>query len=115
MSISLSGCFASCQNTAAMNGSVIGAYNADYIAINESGGTIMDCWILHNVYVESEEDSDGLRFIDSHGDGILVQGDAKIKRVNDPKTFDFDQYVEYHYETDLIPYPEFYKMKKGLK
>ena len=78
--------------------------------INESGGQIMDCWILHNSYVKQNEHSDGFSLVDENGHGILVQGDSKIIRINNK--MNNKKYIEYHKETDLIPYEQFYKEHK---
>lgn len=104
---SFTGCFASWGNEKALKGGYFSNNTGDYIVLNESGGEIMDCWILKNTYVESETSSDGLRFVDPSGNGIIVQGDAKIIRVNNE--IDSKQYIEYHKDTDLISYEEFYK------
>ena len=107
--MSMTGCFASLQNDKTIKGGYLTTSKADYIVLNESGGTIMDCWILEDVYVESESTSDGVRFGDKNGNGVVVQGDAKIIRINN-KT-DISKYVEYHKEIDVVSYEEFYKAK----
>lgn len=105
--ISLTGCMASWGNEKALKGGYFTTNKADYVVLNESGGKIMDCWVLKNVYVESEDKSDGLRFVDSNGDGIIVQGDSKVIRVNNKETL--KKYKEYHIDTDFIPYEEYVK------
>ncbi|HLO11328.1 MAG TPA: hypothetical protein VK190_03605 [Pseudoneobacillus sp.] len=107
------GCFASWGNSKALKGGYFTNNKGTYVVLNESGSKIMDCWILRDTFVESEANSDGLRFADEYGNGIVVQGDAKIIRINNP--IDLNKYIEYHVETDLIPYDEFYKTKKGIK
>lgn len=104
---SLGGCFASFDNENALKGGYFSTNKGDYVVLNESGGTIMDCWILKNVYVESEAKSDGLRFVDENGNGVIIQGDAKIIRMNN--NTNISKYVEYHKETDILSYEEFYK------
>ena len=105
--ITFTGCFAGWDTDRATDGGVISNSKGDYVILNESGGSIMDCWILKNTYVKSEGQSDGVRFADTSGDGIIVQGDAKIIRINN--TSDLNKYIEYHIDTDIVPYNEFYK------
>jgi restriction endonuclease S subunit len=107
ITVCTTGCFASCQNNKVLKGGYFTTNKSDYIVFNESGGQIMDVYKLRNVYVESESSSDGVRFADSNGNGIVIQGDVKIIRVNN--SVDWDNYVEYHIETDIVPYTEFYK------
>jgi len=110
MCFSLTGCFASWENRNALKGGYFTTNKADYVILNESGGTIMDCWILKNVYVESESQSDGLRFVDQNNNGIIVVGDAKIIRINN--NTDTSKYIEYHKEIDIASYEDFYKTNK---
>lgn len=55
------GC-AGCQNDIAARGGLLGEYKGPYVVISQSGGEIMDCWVLQNAYVQSESGSDGWRF-----------------------------------------------------
>lgn len=112
-SFSLTGCGAGWQNTKATHGGYFTNNKGDYIVLNESGGQIMDCWILDDTYVKQNTDTDGFSLVDKNGNGILVQGDSKIIRIN--KKTDMSKYVEYHKEKDLISYEEFYKIHKGEK
>lgn len=64
----------------------------------------MDCWILTNVYVEREKDSDGWRFLDQQGNMVFIAGDVKVIRVNDESTP--AKYHEYHYELEAQTYRE---------
>lgn len=105
--LSFTGCMASWNNQKALKGGYFTTNKANYVVLNESGGEIMDCWVLKDVYVESEDNSDGLRFVDKNGDGIIIQGDSKVIRINNDDTL--GKYVEYHIDTDLIPYDEFIK------
>lgn len=105
--ITFTGCFAGWGNQKALKGGYFSNNKGSYVVLNESGGTVMDCWILKDIYVESESNSDGLRFVDENGNGIIVQGDSKIIRIN--SNTDLNKYVEYHIDTDIVPYNEFYK------
>jgi len=109
VTIGSSGCFASFSNGKALNGGYWTTNKTDYIVLNQSGGQIMDVYKLKNAYVESESGSDGVRFADNNGNGVIVQGDTKVIRINN--SLDWDKYKEYHIEIDLIPYQEFVKLK----
>ena len=113
-SLSLTGCFASFGNDKAVNGGYFSDENGDYVILNESGGKIMDCWILRNTYVDSEHASDGLRFADKDGNGVKVQGDAKVKRFNSGQ-IDTKTYVEYHIEDQGASYEEYKAKVNGTK
>lgn len=108
----LTGCFAGLDNAKALHGGVLSNSKGDYVVFKYSGSRITDCWILKNSYVKSESDSDGLNFVDSDGNGILLQGDSKVIRINNAK--DFTGYVEYHTDKDLGSYEDFYK-QNGIK
>lgn len=54
LTFSFVGC-AKMQNQIAANGGFWGSYAGDYIVRNDSGGRIMDMWILKNVIVQSVE------------------------------------------------------------
>ncbi len=107
LSLTLSGCFASTQNSIAKKGGFFTSNKENYIVINYSGNRIMDVWILPNTFVESEGTSDGCSFVDANGNSIILQGDVKIIRQNGSKTN--KEYKEYHAEDDIIPYEEFIK------
>ena len=94
------GC-ASFRNNIAHKGGLVST-RGDYVVISESGGVIMDVWVLEDVYVESEKNSDGWRFIDSRGNPTNVSGDIKVIRIQN-KT-QLKEYHEYHIEQSLIPY-----------
>jgi hypothetical protein len=110
-SFSLTGCFAGWGNDKAVHGGYLSSDTGDYVVLNESGGQIMDCWILKDAYVKSETQSDGLTMVDMNGNGIIIQGDVKI--IRDNGKLDMSKYVEYHKELDLTPYEEFFKEKRG--
>lgn len=106
MTFSLTGCFAGLGNDKAVNGGYFSSDTGDYVVLNESGGQIMDCWILHDSYVKQNDSTDGFSLVDKNGNGILVQGDSKIIRMN--SRVDESKYIEYHKEADLISYEDFY-------
>ena len=109
-SVSLTGCFAGWDTDKAVDGGVFSNSKGNYVVLNESGGQIMDCWVLRNTYIKSEDTSDGIRFMDEDGNGIIVQGDAKIVRTKDER--ELGKYIEYHIDKDFVPYLEFYKQNK---
>jgi hypothetical protein len=111
MLITCTGCFAGWGNDAAVHGGVFSNSKGDYVVLNESGGEIMDCWVLKDSYVKSESSSDGLTLVDNDGNGIIIQGDCKVMRIN--SAVDMNNYIEYHVETDLIPYGDFYREYKS--
>jgi hypothetical protein len=101
----LSGC-ASWRNDIAHKGGLFTEYRGDYVVISESGGVIMDVWVLEDAYVESEENSDGWRFIDNLGQPTNVGGDSKVIRVKDKSQL--ENYHEYHFERSQTPYHEYF-------
>lgn len=104
-----SGCAAT-RNRWAANGSIITTTRGNYIVISQSGGRIMDCWVLRNAFVQSEKDSDGWLFIDNDGNPTNVGGDAKIIRVEDSRLL--DQYHEYHMELETQTYHQKFRYLK---
>lgn len=106
MAFSLTGCMAGWGNEKAVNGGYFTSDKGDYVVLNESGGQIMDCWILYDSYVKQNDSTDGFSLVDKNGNGILVQGDSKIIRMNN--RIDESKYMEYHKEKDLISYEDFY-------
>lgn len=110
MCFSLTGCFAGWGNDKAVHGGYLTSDVGNYVVLNESGGQIMDCWVLKDSYVKSETSSDGLTMVDQNGNGIIIQGDVKI--IRDNGKLDTSKYIEYHKETDIISYEEFYKANK---
>jgi len=109
-SLNLTGCFAGMGNDKAVQGGYFSSDTGNYVVLNESGGQIMDCWVLRDSYVKSESQSDGLTLVDMNGNGVIIQGDVKI--IRDNGKLDTSKYVEYHKELDLISYEEFYKSQK---
>lgn len=106
MAFSLTGCMAGWGNEKAVNGGYFTSDKGDYVVLNESGGQIMDCWILYDSYVKQNDSTDGFSLVDKNGNGILVQGDSKIIRMNN--RIDELKYMEYHKEKDLMSYEDFY-------
>lgn len=106
----LSGC-AGCRNDIAARGGLVGSYTGDYIVISQSGGQIMDVWKLKNVYVQSETNSDGWRFLDDRGNSIFVGGDIKIIRVKEKGLF--DKYHEYHMEHENQTYRDKHNIQRA--
>lgn len=97
------GC-ASWWNDVSARGGLIGTYRGDYVVISQSGGEVMDCWVLRDVFIESEKESDGWRFIDNNGNVTFVGGDTKVMRVDDSTTL--SKYHEYHMEFETQSYRE---------
>ncbi len=104
------GC-ASWRNDIAHQGGLFTEYRGDYVVISESGGIIMDVWVLEDVYVKSEKDSDGWRFIDRLGQPTNVGGDAKVIRIKDKA--ELKKYHEYHFERALVPYHDYKNSLSG--
>jgi len=100
------GC-ASWRNDIAHKGGFFTEYRGDYVVVSESGGIIMDVWVLEDVYVESEKDSDGWRFIDRDGQPTNVGGDSKVIRIKDKA--ELLNYREYHIERENVPYHAVFK------
>lgn len=90
------------------NGTVWGVTSkrGDFIVISQSGGLIMDVWLMRDSMVKSAESSDGWLFVDGDGVPTTVSGDAKVMRVKDPALF--DKYHEYHMEFESKTYRELY-------
>lgn len=99
------GC-AKLENQIAAQGGFFGSYPADYIVRNDSGGKIMDVWVLKNVIVQSEEHSDGWLFRDNEGRPIHLGGDVKVIRCSNSS--DLEKYHEYHCEFESKSYQELY-------
>jgi len=100
------GC-ASWRNDIAADGGLLGTYAGNYVVISESGGVIMDVWVLKDVFVESEDDSDGWRFVDDGGNVVFIGGDVKVLRINDESSL--LNYHEYHRELENLDYRTFFK------
>lgn len=101
--LTLPGC-AKWEAQRAADGGFLGSYKGDYIVRNDSGGVIMDIWVLENTIVQSETDSDGWFFVDNSGNVIHLGGDAKVIRVKDKSLL--SKYREYHRELDKVPYEQ---------
>lgn len=102
----MSGC-AKWQNDVSARGGLFGSYEGDYVVINYSGGEIMDVWVLEDVYVNSEENSDGWRFSDEEGNVIFVAGDVKVIRADNREVL--SKYHEYHMESETQSYCQKFK------
>lgn len=107
----LSGCAGACQRIKS-NGSIVGTTNGDWLVIKQSGGLITDVYKLENVFVQSEPNSDGWLFLDQQGNPIHIGGDMKAERIEKYKEIIFASCVEYHQETDTVPY--LYRLKEYL-
>ena len=103
------GCFAGFENDIKKKGGLFGSHKADYIVINYSGNKIVDVYKLRDIYVKSEEGSDGVNFVDANDNPVIIQGDLKIIRCNNAS--EWDKYTEYHLEFNLVEYQEFVKNK----
>jgi hypothetical protein len=101
-----SGCAKFNAQREAAGGGLIGSYNGDYIVRNDSGGVIMDVWVLSNTIVSSETNSDGWFFVDSNGNVVHLGGDCKVIRVKDKSLL--SKYHEYHREFETVPYEKLY-------
>ena len=92
------------ENEVAANGGILGSYTGDYLVRNDSGGRIMDVWVLHNVIVQAEHSGAGWLFQDGQGNVIHLGGDVKVVRINR----DIGRYHEYHAEFERRSYQELY-------
>ena len=97
----LTGC-ASFKNDVAAGDSIFGSYKGDYVVVNATGGVIADVWVLRDVFCESEDSSDGWRFIDDDGNCTFLGGDVKVMRIKTKSIL--NQYHEYHMEFETVPY-----------
>lgn len=95
-------------NEAAANGGLFFSSTGDYVVRNDSGGKIMDVWILHNVIVQADHGGAGYLFQDQLGDSVHLGGDCKVVRL---KGGDSSQYHEYHAEFETKTYQELYVAK----
>jgi len=102
--LSLTGC-AKWRNEIAADGGLIGSYSGDYIVRNDSGGKIMDMWVLHNVMVQSDQHGSGWLFQDQNGNVIHLGGDVKVTRLNHGDSI---KWHEYHAEFEALSYQEMY-------
>ena len=86
----------------------------DYVIIRTAtNGDIVDVFKLENIYTHSSPSSYyGITFVDSDKKEFMIHGDVKIMKL-DPKSSDWNKYVEYHKEMDIIPYDEFYSKHSG--
>lgn len=101
--LAATGC-AKLENRIDADGGFFGSYPGNYIVRNDSGGKIMDVWILKNVIVQSEAQSDGWLFKDGAGNMINLGGDVKVIRVKDSN--EMEKYHEYHAEFEKLSYQE---------
>jgi hypothetical protein len=101
----LTGC-ASWQNDIAAKGGLFGEHKGNYVVVSQSGGEIMDVWVLEDVYCESEKDSDGWRFIDDEGNVTFIGGDVKVLRIKQKSSL--KNYHEYHREFERQSYQDLY-------
>ena len=90
------------------SGSAFGmtSQKGDYIVISQSGGEIMDVWILPDTIVDSASSSDGWIFRDKNENAIAIGGDVKALRIRNKA--EFENYHEYHMEFESQTYRELY-------
>ena len=105
----LCGC-AKWSNEIAANGGLIGSYNGNYIVRNDSGGRIMDVWVLSDCMVQSDAHGAGWMFRDKSGNVIHLGGDVKVMRLKDLSAV--SEYHEYHAEFEKKTYQELYPQTK---
>lgn len=106
-------CFTGCaswNNDIAASGGLFGTYKGNYVVISQSGGEIVDVWILTDVFVESVHGSDGWRFIDGSGNVTFIGGDVKATRIKNRN--DLWKYHEYHIEFESESYQSKFNKKK---
>jgi hypothetical protein len=94
------------QNEVAAKGGIVGSYSGDYIVRNDSGGRIMDVWVLRDVMVQSEFEGAGWLFKDGAGNVLHLGGDVKVIRVTNREIL--SRYHEYHTEFETNTYQELY-------
>jgi hypothetical protein len=99
----ITGC-AGCRNDIAARGGLLGSHEGDYVVVNYSGNVIADVWVLRDVYVQSEENSDGWRFQDVDGNVIFLGGDVKVMRMD--KASELDKWHDYHSEFESQTYQQ---------
>ena len=106
-----SGC-AKTWNEADANGGLFFSSTSDYIVRNDSGGKIMDVWVLHDVIVQADHGGAGYLFKDQEGNSIHLGGDCKVLRLNTPsaelRLEAMQKYHEYHAEFQNKSYQELY-------
>ena len=107
IALTLTGC-AKWSNEIASDGGLIGSYTGDYIVRNDSGGKIMDVWVLRDVIVQSEFNGAGWLFKDQTGNVVHLGGDVKVIRLNRGNMADWH---EYHAEFETHTYQELYVKK----
>lgn len=107
----VSGC-AGWRNEVAARGSYVGSVEGDYVIRNDSGGRIMDVWVLRKVFVQAHSGGAGWYFQDARGNVVHLGGDVKVIRVNTPAML--EQYHEYHAEFESRTYQELYPATKGV-
>ena len=93
--VGLTGC-AKTRNYWAAQGGVFASHNGAYVVRNDSGGRIMDVWVLPDAMVQAEESGSGWLFRDTDDDVIHLGGDVKVIRVKERSTL--KQYHDYHAE-----------------
>ena len=78
----------------------------DWVIISQSGGRIMDVWLVRDSIVANAEGSDGWIFTDGNGVSTAIGGDVKVLRIQNPAMF--EDYHEYHMEFETKTYRELY-------
>lgn len=95
-------------DSAAANGGLFISRKAPYVVISQSGGEIMDVYILQSAIVQSCEGSDGWLFLDEGRHPIFLGGDVKTIRFESTNDLLFKSYHEYHMEDESLTYRELY-------
>lgn len=108
----ISGC-AGCRNDIAARGGLVGSYPGNYVVVNYSGNVIADVWVLRDVYVQSENNSDGWRFKDVDENVIFLGGDVKVMRLD--KASELDKWHEYHSEFETQSYQQKFSSNKAAE
>ena len=99
MCMGFTGCFEGVKNSVARDGGFFATSKGDYIVINTSGNRVLDIYKLKDRFVNNQENTDGVGFIDNNGDYVLIVGDVKVIRVSHPSTW--DRYEEYHFDEEF--------------
>jgi hypothetical protein len=106
--IALAGC-ARTQTEIAAQGGFFASHDAPYVVRNDSGGRIMDVWVLENTFVMEGEHGAGFQFVDSAGNVVHLGGDARIIRLKDAAAL--SRWHEYHAESEQLTYEALYAQR----
>ena len=103
--LALCGC-AKMQNEIAADGGFFTSHNGTYIVRNDSGGRIMDVWVMRDVIVQEGEHGAGFLFRDQNGNVIHLGGDCRVMRLRDDNDPLLSKYHDYHAEFEQRSYQE---------